>query len=457
MSPPNHSDPAEQPPFLFAYENDLTAALASETLDYRSVKIFDFDNTLFKSPLPNPRLWHHSLAGRLMSPEVGWFHDVRTLSEPFVVCRGETTDQVPSRRGSSNSSNAAHWFAANVLHEARTAIAASDTFTVLLTGRLRSVYYARIVELLTTQQLQFNMVILRENNPSAPYPTTMTFKKDCVQRLLSALPLVRTLTLWEDRPAHAAQFQAWLEDIRACGRLDQAAVVHVKPNVHYMALAQEKQLVHALIADYNARTPRKPLQTETRLLRASLHLSAASITKLYTLFDVPADHPLPSQPANLVVKKMPAAECLALTARQRERIRLTATRGRPVHGRPTVLLTSNRPHFHVLYHMNAPLPAALPKDKDSLPTVATRLRIMGALRLQTVLGVRQPSDEDKPLPVGQMIVQQHPRLHGKALQQACIRLSQELKARGIANRRANAEQVKQVVVALDFESHNKNT
>lgn len=110
-------DTMEVPLSGFEFERDLEALLDDDYIStcrprhrkrrslVKRIEIFDFDNTLFCSPLPNPALWHRSLIGRLMSPEVGWFRDVRTLSEPFVVCRKSTT----------TDSNTCQWFSTRIV------------------------------------------------------------------------------------------------------------------------------------------------------------------------------------------------------------------------------------------------------------------------------------------------------------------------------------------------------
>lgn len=110
-------DTTKVPLDSFEFERDLATLLNDDCIStcrpchhkqhslVKRIEIFDFDNTLFCSPLPNPALWHRSLIGRLMSPEVGWFRDVRTLSEPFVVCRKSTT----------TDSNTCRWFSTRIV------------------------------------------------------------------------------------------------------------------------------------------------------------------------------------------------------------------------------------------------------------------------------------------------------------------------------------------------------
>jgi len=49
---------------------------------FQTVNVFDFDQTLFQSPLPNPALWDPSFIGVLTSWNycgTGWWHNPGTL------------------------------------------------------------------------------------------------------------------------------------------------------------------------------------------------------------------------------------------------------------------------------------------------------------------------------------------------------------------------------------------
>ncbi|KAK8050140.1 hypothetical protein PG994_011870 [Apiospora phragmitis] len=50
----------------------------------KAIHVYDFDNTLFKTPLPNQKLWNGRTTGALGSPDIfingGWWHDSRILA-----------------------------------------------------------------------------------------------------------------------------------------------------------------------------------------------------------------------------------------------------------------------------------------------------------------------------------------------------------------------------------------
>jgi len=54
----------------------------AQTALLHTVHVYDFDQTLFRSPLPNPALWEHSFVGLLQSWNgvgPGWWHHPATL------------------------------------------------------------------------------------------------------------------------------------------------------------------------------------------------------------------------------------------------------------------------------------------------------------------------------------------------------------------------------------------
>ncbi|KAJ2372134.1 hypothetical protein GGI05_007688, partial [Coemansia sp. RSA 2603] len=127
----------------FLYRQQL-AQLRQRKHGITRLSIIDFDNTLFKSPLPNPDLWDQSLIGMLKSTDLGWFQDARTLSWPYL----EYTEK--------------HWIESiETLTELESK--RSDTLLMLLTGRSHAAYRDIILDLLSRREnLRFDIVILKE-------------------------------------------------------------------------------------------------------------------------------------------------------------------------------------------------------------------------------------------------------------------------------------------------------
>ncbi|KAJ1998965.1 hypothetical protein GGI04_004775, partial [Coemansia thaxteri] len=128
----------------FLYRQHLSQLRQSKQTKVTRLAIFDFDNTLFKSPLPNRRLWDSSLVGMLQSTDLGWFQDSRTLSAPCL----KYTD--------------GHWVGP-VEQLIQTESARSDTLVMLLTGRSHRAYRDIVLELVGRRKnLRFDIVVLKE-------------------------------------------------------------------------------------------------------------------------------------------------------------------------------------------------------------------------------------------------------------------------------------------------------
>ncbi|KAJ1914242.1 hypothetical protein H4219_004880 [Mycoemilia scoparia] len=228
--------------------------------------VFDFDNTLFKSPMPNSNLWDSGLRGKLKSTDLGWFHDQRTLCPPYL----------------DDSTN--HWIL-HVLKRARQEISRSDTMTVLLTGRTYDTYDKRIRELLKSQNLNFDMIILKEvhkvpfssnftygddydSSPSGnldaykegyinplttKLPNTFLYKMQVLEDILDCVPTLEDIYMWDDRPYQCERMQQYLDTIRARNpdRINHTDVYYVSPETIYMPKELEIDIVHSMIQRYN--------------------------------------------------------------------------------------------------------------------------------------------------------------------------------------------------------------
>ena len=142
--------------------------------------VYDFDGTLFRSPY-EPEVWSGD-----------WWSDIRSLTEPCV----------PDRPGSD-------WWIPSTLQDAKQSISDPDTYAILMTGRPdASAFRFRIPELLKQQGLNFDAVYLTDN------PSTITFKKRVIQKLLARYPFIDTVRIWDDRRSHLPEF---IEAIEAMG------------------------------------------------------------------------------------------------------------------------------------------------------------------------------------------------------------------------------------------------
>lgn len=152
---------------------NLVARVATKYMkrssDRLQLHIFDFDNTLFRSPEP-PKWWS--------SKEMGyWFNEAISLSEPFIP-----------RTPSSD-----YWFD-HVVREAKKSISDMNTLALMCTGRLNhnGAMRYRVAELLEGKGLDFDGVYLKTSGNTAKYKAKLTFD------YLKRYPNIQSVSVWED-------------------------------------------------------------------------------------------------------------------------------------------------------------------------------------------------------------------------------------------------------------------
>jgi hypothetical protein len=183
-----------------AYVGILTERLPSMSAmsSYTTLAIFDFDDTLFRSPKP-PEMSHEERAK--------WWRTPASLLPPYV----------PERPG-------AEWWNASVVRAARKAISSPETFAVVVTGRreggpLRS----RLESLLSMGGLSFDSVLL---NP-AQTGSAVTWKTNMTHELLSDMPKVELVQVWDDLA----------DNVNAIEQAARSAGIEVEP--HFVSLREE--------------------------------------------------------------------------------------------------------------------------------------------------------------------------------------------------------------------------
>ncbi|KAL6056658.1 Protein-lysine N-methyltransferase efm5 [Balamuthia mandrillaris] len=170
--------------------------------EYTAVNVFDFDGTLFRSPMPSSKLWNSHLVTKLrMQPSdlgFGWFQEVITLSPPFVP-----------------SEPSIDWWNEELLPVVKNSMDDPQSYTVLLTGR--SVAYTHVISNLVEHAgLRFDSMGFKDSAER-----TIDFKtRFLVEVLRRVLPqkcpgAPLQLNIWEDRPSQAAQFRAFFQGYSA--------------------------------------------------------------------------------------------------------------------------------------------------------------------------------------------------------------------------------------------------
>eukprot|EP00755_Sulcionema_specki_P018836 Sspe_Gene.67904::Locus_40044_Transcript_1_1_Confidence_1.000_Length_993::g.67904::m.67904 len=179
--------------------------------------VFDFDGTLFRSPVPNKDRWNNAMYGRLQNAEpvgYGWFQKCVTLLPPAVP-------DPPTGLW-------IEW----VVERAREAIADPNGVAVMMTGR-GEIFRSRIEALLNAEGLFFRGVYLKPQGQ-----TVFVWKSGLINELIKNHK-PSTVIVYEDRPHHAEKFAKHL-----AARPHE--VILVKEPSNYLSPGVEDEVVRAL-------------------------------------------------------------------------------------------------------------------------------------------------------------------------------------------------------------------
>ncbi|KAI1112891.1 hypothetical protein F5Y14DRAFT_240461 [Nemania sp. NC0429] len=170
-----------------------------------TIHVYDFDNTLFQTPLPNPRLWNSTTLGRLGSPDIfingGWWHDSRILA-----ATGDGVEREEPRAWSG-------WWNEKIVELVRLSTKQKDALCVLLTGRSERGFSDLVKRIITSKGLEFDMVGLKpEVGPNSErFGSTMMFKQAFLKAVMETYRHAQEIRIYEDRPKHTAEFREFLQ------------------------------------------------------------------------------------------------------------------------------------------------------------------------------------------------------------------------------------------------------
>ncbi|KAG0228574.1 hypothetical protein BGX31_006544 [Mortierella sp. GBA43] len=230
----------------------------------RTVNIFDFDQTLFQSPLPNPALWDPSFLGTLTSWNycgTGWWHNPGTL------------ELGPDVEASCWDG----WWNEDVVQKVQESSGDPGCLTVLLTGRNGPTFGHKLIEMAKRKGLDFDLIATKPTTVARieeddqqqqqqqqkrlkttkkageKYLKVHTFctKHEFLYSVLLEYPHIRSMHLWDDRPCQVAQFRQVGQDWLNNKMLDHFEVTVVKEALIYMDPQRETQLVLAMVEANN--------------------------------------------------------------------------------------------------------------------------------------------------------------------------------------------------------------
>ncbi|KAK2759839.1 hypothetical protein FQN54_002573 [Arachnomyces sp. PD_36] len=178
--------------------------LPSQT-DIKAIHVYDFDNTLFSSPLPNPQLWAGPTIGFLQSLECftngGWWHDARILQ---ATGGGMEVEEPLGWKG---------WWNEQIVKLVDMSVNQKDAITVLLTGRGETNFSSTIKRIVASRNLHFDLICLKpEIGPNNQrFPSTMKFKQAFLEDLVLTYKQADEIRVYEDRVGHVRGFREFFE------------------------------------------------------------------------------------------------------------------------------------------------------------------------------------------------------------------------------------------------------
>ncbi|KAJ9218593.1 hypothetical protein DTO027B5_8310 [Paecilomyces variotii] len=220
----------------------------------RAIHVYDFDNTLFLSPLPNPQLWNGQTVGFLQIYESfangGWWHDPNLLA---ATGEGSEVEEARGWKG---------WWNEHIVQLVELSMQQKDALTVLLTGRSEAGFADIIKRMVTSRKLDFDLVCLKpEVGPNNQrFFSTMNFKQTLLEDLVLTYKQADEIRIYEDRVKHVRAFREYFEKLNRSLLSTQpsaprkpivAEVIQVAEGCTFLAPVTETAEVQRMINAHN--------------------------------------------------------------------------------------------------------------------------------------------------------------------------------------------------------------
>ncbi|CAK7208733.1 hypothetical protein SCUCBS95973_000202 [Sporothrix curviconia] len=259
----------------------------------RSIYVYDFDNTLFKTPLPNAKLWNAASMGCLSNNDVfstgGWWHDVRILA---ATGAGQEKEEPRAWEG---------WWNEQVVELVRLTMKQPGALCVLLTGRSERGFGDLLQRMVNSRKLVFDLITLKPaagpNNER--FRSTMAFKQAFLETLMETYSSATEIRIYEDRPRHVDGFREFLADynerrqqrpVAALPPID-GEVIHVVESATTLDPVVEVAEVQHMINCHNAAGggKRGNLALNKTVLFTGYLIKEADTARLLALLELPAN------------------------------------------------------------------------------------------------------------------------------------------------------------------------
>ncbi|EEB07264.1 fungal protein [Schizosaccharomyces japonicus yFS275] len=211
---------------------------------YTEMHVYDFDNTLFQTPLPNASLWNAEAIRILMGfnnlANGGWFFDSRVLA---ATGRGMDAEEKDGWKG---------WWNEDIVEKARQSIAAPNVLAILLTGRNEE-FRSVIDRMVSAKGLCFQGSVFKLKEKTGKVPQTLKFKLWFFNEVLRRFSKIHNIYVYEDRPSHIEAFNGWMRFRKNNPRYNKLKVVAVSEPPSHLDPHTEFNLVRMMIDTHNAK------------------------------------------------------------------------------------------------------------------------------------------------------------------------------------------------------------
>ncbi|KAF2470359.1 uncharacterized protein BDR25DRAFT_334433 [Lindgomyces ingoldianus] len=267
----------------------------------KAIHVYDFDNTLFASPLPNKHIWNGSTIGQLASPDVfvngGWWHDSAILAST-----GEGVEKEEGRAWKG-------WWNEQIVTLVELSMQQKDALTVLLTGRSESGFSDLIKRIVKSRKLDFHMVCLKPaiGPANQKFKNTMEFKQELLKDIVYTYKDAEEIRIYEDRVKHTKAFREFFFNfnkdlmstaVQQIRKPLTAEVVQVAENATQLDPVSEVAEIQRLINSHNAlvkagNAPRgtPPYQIKKTVFYTGYMIPQAMTEKLISLVKLPPGMP----------------------------------------------------------------------------------------------------------------------------------------------------------------------
>ncbi|KAF2838546.1 hypothetical protein M501DRAFT_934874 [Patellaria atrata CBS 101060] len=270
--------------------------------DVKEIHVYDFDNTLFASPLPNRQLWHGPTIGQLQSPSIflngGWWHDATILA-----ATGEGVEKEEPRAWEG-------WWNEQIVDLVNLTMEQKDALNVLLTGRAEPQFAELIKRMVRSRKLEFDMVCLKPTvgPASQTFANTMAFKQELLKDIVYTYSQAEEIRVYEDRIKHVTGFRSFFENFNLAlmspeppipRKAIKAEVIHVAERATVLDPTTEIAEIQSMINSHNTLVKSgtssaalaKPMQISRTVFYTGYLISPPTTDQLRSFITIPNNIP----------------------------------------------------------------------------------------------------------------------------------------------------------------------